>query len=365
MYSAILYLKNGEEELSKIKIFDKSLIEYTINELRRLAIDDIYVVGNINIDGLIKRDELKDIFNELKYIEGKTLLLSPFYPLIEKDDYEELLKNNNNAVFIKNEEVLKIFSIDNSLLNSYDKLSYDGIMIDDKKGKCFKEIKDLPYFFEEIKERNINKWLNKGVIILDPKNTMIGQDVYIDKGTYIYPNTYIGGKSFIGFDNIIKGCVLNDVVVGDKNYIEDSNIKNSVIYSNCNIGPKAIINESEIFDDVKVESFVRIENSKIEKKTNINHLSYIGDAQIGTNVLIGSGVNTINYDGRSKHQTIIKSHSTIGSNVNIIAPVTIGEYAMVSAGSTIDEDVKDGDLAIARLYQQNKKGYGYRHNRED
>ena len=194
---------------------------------------------------------------------------------------------------------------------------------------------------------------------------MIGDDVYIDRDTFIYPNTYIGGKSFIGFNNIIKdGSCLFNVVMGDNNNINKADIKDTFIFNNCNIA-EAIISDSEIQDEVNIGSFVKIDNTKIDKKTTINHLSYISDAIIGENVLIGSGVNTINYDGRSKHTTTIKSNTTIGSNVNIIAPITIGEYAMVSAGSTIDQDVKDGDLAVARIFQQNKKGYGYKYNKEN
>lgn len=368
MHSAILYIKDQKEtELLRIKIFDKCLISYTISELKRLDIENIYLVGDKNIDGLIQRDSLEDVFEELKNTEGKCLLLSPFYPLLEKEDYERLLiDDDNNTVYIDNENnILPLFAINNALLNSYDKLSYDGIVIDEGKKKRF-EIKEISYFYEIIKKRTINKWINKGVIILDPNTTMIGVDVRIGQGTYINPNTYIGGKSFIGYDNVVKeNSRLFNVAIGDGNTIDSSLIKDSIIYSNCKIGPNAVIENSELQEESVVGSYVKLINSKVGKKTNINHLSYIGDAQIGDSVLIGSGVNTINYDGRSKHQTIIKGHSTIGSNVSIIAPLTIGEYATVSAGSTIDMDVKDGDLAIARIFQQNKKGYGYKYNKED
>lgn len=367
MHSAVLYIKDQKElELSKIRLFDKPLINYTVDTIKKLNVDDIYLVGDINIDGLLKRNNLEEVFGELKYSEGKCLLLSPFYPLLEKEDYERLLNVDNNAVFVdENKEILPIFAISNALLSSYDKLSYDGIKINRDKQKRLDELKDIPYFYERIKERSNNKWMNKGVIIVDPKTTMIGVDAYIGKGTYINPNTTIGGKSFIGSNNIINQSNLENVVMGDNNNIDSAKISNSSIFSNCQIGSETIIDNCDIQDEVNIASFVRISNTKVDRKTTINHLSFISDAIIGENVLIGTGVNTINYDGRSKHNTVIKSNTTIGSNVNIIAPIIIGEYAMVSAGSTIDVDVKDGDLAIARIFQQNKKGYGYKYNKED
>lgn len=369
MHSAILYIKgNKEAELSKVKIFDKFLIEYTISELKRLDVDEIYLVGDINVDGVIKRDNLLETFRELRNSPGKCLLISPFYPLVDKEDYKRLLDVDNNAVFVdEKEDIIPIFSIDNTSLSSYDKLSYDGVKLDDEKNKCFSDLKDVVYFNDVIKNKVNNKWLDKGVIIIDPKNTIIGSDVFIDKDTYIYPYTTIGGKSFIGKNNVInQGTRLFNVMIGDNNTIDESNIKDSIIHNNCKIGPNAVIEEdSELADKVSVGSFVKLINTRVDEKTSINHLSYLADCNISSNVLIGSGVNTVNYDGRSRHNTIIKKNSTIGSNVNIIAPITIGEYSLVSAGSTVDEDVKDGDLAIARIFQQNKKGYGYKYNKED
>ena len=92
MHSAVLYIKDQKElELSKIRLFDKPLINYTVDTIKKLNVDDIYLVGDINIDGLLKRNHLEEVFGELKYSEGKCLLLIPFYPLLEKEDYERLL----------------------------------------------------------------------------------------------------------------------------------------------------------------------------------------------------------------------------------------------------------------------------------
>ena len=369
MNSAILYLKNDyEAELAGTRVFDKFLIDYTVNEIRRLDIDTIYLVGNLDIDNVIRRNSLEEVFNELKGTEGKCILLSPFYPLIEKEDYERLLALHNNAAFIdEGENIVPVFAINNSLLSSYDRLSYDGLYLEEEKLKRFSSPKDVASLQASLKERINSKWLEKGVVIIDPERTNIGSDVFIDKNTVIYPETVIEGRCSIGKNNIIgRACHLSDVVMGDDNRIENSNIKDSIIHNGCQIGPEAIIEEgSEIMDEATVGSFVKLFNTRLGSRSSVSHLSYIGDGQIGEDVKIGSGVCTVNYDGRSRHATIIKAHSTIGSNVAIVAPVVVGEYVMVAAGSTIDADVKDGDLAIARIYQQNKKGYGYKYNKED
>lgn len=369
MNSAILFITGEyENELAKTELFDKSLVDYCVSELKRLDIETIYLVGDIEADNVIKREGLKEVFDELRDTDGKCLLLSPFYPLIEKEDYERLLEREDNAVFVRNEEeIVPVFSIYNSLLSSYDRLSYKAVEIAEEKTGRFVSSKDIAYFQEIFRKKINDKWLDKGVIIIDPSRTTIGADVFIDKNTCIYPDTVIEGRCIIGKNNVIgRNCHLSDVVIGDGNKIEDSIIKDSVIHNDCKVGPRAIIEEgSELFDEVTVGTYTKLVNTRMAYRSSIDHLSYIGDGQIAEHVRIGTGVSTVNYDGRSRHSTIIRSHSTVGSNVTIIAPVNIGEYAMVAAGSVIDEDVKDGDMAIARIYQQNKKGYGYKYNKED
>ncbi|MBR3227008.1 MAG: hypothetical protein IKF68_00520 [Erysipelotrichaceae bacterium] len=369
MKSAIIYLTDlNEAELSKTMIFDRYLIDYSIAELKRLDIDTIYAIGDIDTDVTVRRESLNEVFEELKGTKGKTILLSPFYPLISKEDYERLLEKEENAVFVdKDENIVPVFAIANDKLSDYDKVSYEGVEIKEENAKRFNNVKDISVFRKIIRKRINERWLDKGVILPDPDNTTIGLNVFIDRNTYVHPNTVISGRCIIGKNNVIgEGSRLNDVVIGDNNRIECSRIDNSVIHNNCYIGPDAIIFEkSELFDDVSIGSYVRINDVSIGKRSSINHLSYIGDARIGQDVVIGSGVSTVNSDRRSKQSTIIRDHSTIGSNSSLIAPLTIGEYAMIGAGSTIDSDVRDGDLAIARIYQQNKKGYGYKYNKED
>ena len=165
--------------------------------------------------------------------------------------------------------------------------------------------------------------MRNGVTIEDSNSTYIYDDVEIGIDTVIHPNT------------VIK----NDVKIGE----------------NCEIGPNAYIREKcELANNVKIGSFVEIKKVKVGEGTKIPHLSYIGDTEIGSHGNIGCGTITCNYDGKNKNKTIIGDNAFIGSNVNLVAPVKIGDNVLIAAGSTITEDVPSGKMGIARERQTNK-----------
>jgi len=185
-------------------------------------------------------------------------------------------------------------------------------------------------------------WMEQGVTFIDPEHTYIGPDVQIGPGTTIYPNSVIEGQTTIGSFCTIESSYIRDSKIGD--YVQ--------------VGPFAHIrNQSLIHDRVRIGNFVEVKKAILGQDVKAAHLSYLGDALIGDRTNIGCGVITVNYDGVSKHQTIIKEDAFIGSNVNLIAPITIGKNALVAAGSTITDDVEDHALAIARSRQTIKEGY--------
>lgn len=168
--------------------------------------------------------------------------------------------------------------------------------------------------------------MRNGVTIEDMNTTYIYDDVKIGEDTVIRPNTTIKSGVVIGED--------------------------------CDIGPNAYIREGCVLaDKVKVGSFVEIKKADIGYGSKVPHLSYMGDCKIGEKCNIGCGTITCNYDGFNKSKTIIGDHSFIGSNTNLVAPVTLGNNVFVAAGSTITDDVEDDSLAIARQRQVNKKDW--------
>lgn len=211
-----------------------------------------------------------------------------------------------------------------------------------------------------LRDKIIERWMNRGVSFLGKDSTYIHPDVRIGEDTIIYPNVFIEGNSVIG-----KGCVIypNTRIVnskiGDCVVIKDSTlIESSVVKEKTTIGPFAHIRpESIIGRDVKIGNFVEIKKSIIGSGTKAAHLSYIGDAEIGEDVNIGAGTITCNYDGKRKHKTIIEDQVFIGSDTQLVAPVRICKGAYVGAGSTITNDVPPLSLAMSRAPQKNIEGW--------
>ncbi|WP_286884378.1 bifunctional UDP-N-acetylglucosamine diphosphorylase/glucosamine-1-phosphate N-acetyltransferase GlmU [Aneurinibacillus sp. UBA3580] len=210
-----------------------------------------------------------------------------------------------------------------------------------------------------MRERILTKHMKEGVTIIDPSNTYIEADVVIGRDSIIYPGTLIGAGTTIGEDCIIgPHTQLKNCRVGDRVEIKQSVLMDSRIDSDATVGPFAYIRpNSHIGEGAKVGDFVEIKNTSLGKGSKVSHLTYLGDAEVGADVNVGCGTVTVNYDGVNKHKTVIKDHSFIGCNANLVAPVTVGEGAYVAAGSTITDDVPDGALAIARERQTNKEDY--------
>lgn len=206
-----------------------------------------------------------------------------------------------------------------------------------------------------LRKRKIHQLMMSGVTFIDPETAYIDSQVKISPDVIIYPNVIIEGETEIGEDNVIgPDTRIIDSKIGANNTIERTKIIESNVGSNCSIGPYAFLRPgANIGNGVKIGDFVEIKNSVVGKGSKIPHLTYVGDAEVGENVNIGCGTITCNYDGKNKYKTTIKDRSFIGSNTNLVAPVTIGEDAYVGAGSTITMDVPAKNLAIARSRQKN------------
>lgn len=203
----------------------------------------------------------------------------------------------------------------------------------------------------------------RGVTLVSPETVFIGEDVIIGEDTVVYGNVRIEGNSVIGKDNIItEGSYLNNALIGSNNEIKASRITDSKLGDNITAGPWAHLrNGCEIADHCRIGNYVELKNTVFGEGTKCAHLTYMGDTAVGRDVNIGCGVVTVNYDGKHKFHTEIGDGSFIGSNVNIIAPVKIGANTVLAAGSTITDDVAEGDMAIARIRQEVKPGYGLKY----
>lgn len=197
-----------------------------------------------------------------------------------------------------------------------------------------------------------------GVLILDTAHTYIEPSVKIGVGTTVFANCFLHGETIIGEAVTLEpGCIIKDskidngVKVKAYSYFEEAHVS-----SKSQVGPYARLRPgADLGEGCKVGNFVEIKKANLEKDVSVSHLSYIGDAEIGENVNIGCGFITCNYDGGAKHKTKIGKNSFIGSDTQMIAPVTIGESAFVASGSTINQDVPDKGFAVARGRQVTKE----------
>jgi len=197
--------------------------------------------------------------------------------------------------------------------------------------------------------------LAKGVTLMDPARFDLrgelncGQDVLIDVNVILEGKVSIGNNCSIGANVLLKNVQLADNVVIHANSVLES----AIIDDDCVIGPFARIRPgTRLAKGAKIGNFVEVKQAHIGPGSKVNHLSYIGDAALGSEVNIGAGTITCNYDGVNKHQTEIGDHAFIGSNTQLVAPVKVGAHATIGAGSTITRDAPAGQLSLSRAKQQ-------------
>ena len=196
---------------------------------------------------------------------------------------------------------------------------------------------------QKVQNKLRSKFLKVGVKMMGPETIFFSNDTKIGKNVIIEPYVVIGKKVKIG----------NNVTIKSFSHLESCKIENKV-----EIGPYARIRpNTTLKEGSKIGNFVEVKKSTVGKKSKVNHLSYIGDSDIGKSVNIGAGTITCNYDGVKKSKTKIKDNVFIGSNSSLIAPVTINKKSIVGAGSVITKNVKEKTLALTRSKQTEVKNY--------
>lgn len=209
-------------------------------------------------------------------------------------------------------------------------------------------------------QRRINRaHMAAGITMLDPDQVWIGPDVQIGRDTQILPGTMLWGATRVGEDCVLGPQTrLTDTVVGDGCVVDETVAVRATMGNGVNCGPRAYLRQGTVLKDgAKAGTHVEIKNSTIGEGSKVPHLSYIGDCTMGSDVNVGAGTITCNYDGKYKHPTTIGSGSFIGSDTMLVAPVNVGERCTVGAGSTITQDVPDGALAVERSQQRTVNGW--------
>ena len=292
-------------------------------------------------DADLEQKKIKEIFTGILVAKGEILI-----KLIPK------INNNNSAKEFYLTDLIGIANSNGFKINTLSSSNEETAGANSRL-----EQEELEKTLRKMKTKDL---LNNGVTLIDKSRVDVrgevktGADCTIDVNVILEGNIELGNNVEIGSNSIL--C---DTKVGDNTKILPfSHVVASQIGANCSIGPYARLREgSVIMDGARVGNFVETKKTRLGKDSKANHLTYLGDADIGDEVNIGAGTITCNYDGKNKNKTNIGNNSFIGTNSSLVAPVNIGKNAYVGAGSTITKDIPDDALGVGRGKQKNKENW--------
>ncbi len=291
-------------------------------------------------------------------------------------DQEHHIKEVNTGILAAKGDKLKawIAQLDNSnaqqefyLTDIIEMAVKDGIEIKTSQPEHPDEVmgvnnrKQLSYLERVYQNAQADKLMEAGVTLFDPSRVdcrgsfdALGQDISVDINVIFEGRNSIGNNVNIGANTIIN----NSIIADDVEILANCVIDNAVVGAGSRIGPFARLRpQAELAEQVHVGNFVEIKKSTVAQGSKINHLSYIGDATIGSKVNIGAGTITCNYDGVNKFRTVIEDGAFIGSDTQLIAPVTVGKNATIGAGSTVTKDAPESQLTLSRSKQISIKNW--------
>jgi bifunctional UDP-N-acetylglucosamine pyrophosphorylase/glucosamine-1-phosphate N-acetyltransferase len=300
---------------------------------------------------IIKIVEEKDATEEEKEIDE----INTGVYLFDLGVLREVIKNlkNNNA-----QKELYLTDVI-TLINSSGRKSYAILSNDYSETLGINGRTQLAECAAIMRDRINAQHMSNGVTILDPTTTWIDHDVKIESDVVIYPGSFITGSSHIKSEVVIgPRTTLDSCVVEEGAKVIESNCTQSLIGKDAKVGPFTYLRKGSVLkDESKAGAFVEIKNSTIGSKSKVAHLSYVGDAEIGSESNIGAATIFVNYDGESKHKSKVGDHVRIGSDTMLVAPVSVGDGAYTAAGSVINEDVPAGAMGIGRARQVNILGW--------
>jgi len=227
----------------------------------------------------------------------------------------------------------------------------EGIQIENRQ--------DLRYCTALMQSSINNAHMANGVTFIDPLCAYIDADVKIGMDTIIYPDVYLSGNTEIGEDCVIyNGCRFENTSIGDGCVMQAVVAIDARVDDGAKIGPFVRLRpNTHIGAGCKIGNFVEVKNSTIGEKTSVAHLTYVGDADVGSKVNMGCGTVFVNYDGFTKHRSTVGDNVFLGCQTALVSPVHIGNDVYTAAGTVITEDVPEGSLAIGRCRQENKEGW--------
>ena len=211
----------------------------------------------------------------------------------------------------------------------------------------------------ELNRRTVEAWMRAGVTVVDPATTWVDAQVQLEPDVTLLPGTQLHGACRVAAGATVgPDSTLTDVVVGPGASVVRTHGSGAVIGARASVGPFSYLRPGTVLGDAgKIGAFVETKNVRIGEGSKVPHLSYVGDATIGTGTNVGAATVFVNYDGQSKHHTTVGDHVRIGSDTMLVAPISVGDGAYTAAGSVITQDVPAGAMAVARGKQRNVEGW--------
>jgi len=349
----ILY---GDVPLTKAETLETLVKNVSANNISLLTVklDDPAGYGRIVRNGgsVMSIVEHKDATDEHKLINEVNTGILAVKAAYLNDCLNKIDNNNVQGEYYLTDIIELAVNDGNEVITTQVEYSYEAEGINDRK-----QLARL----ERIFQRGIaEKLLIDGTGLADPDRLDVRGELKVGSDSFIDVNCVFEGKVKLGTGvNVGPGCVIkNSTIASDCIIKAYSVIENATIDKQTEVGPFARIRPgTHLRENSRVGNFVEMKNTELGKNSKAGHLSYLGDSEIGKNVNIGAGTITCNYDGANKYKTVIKEGAFIGSDTQLVAPVTVGKNATIAAGSTITKDTADDSLTLSRTAQKSIKGW--------
>ncbi|MFV9616549.1 MAG: bifunctional UDP-N-acetylglucosamine diphosphorylase/glucosamine-1-phosphate N-acetyltransferase GlmU [Gammaproteobacteria bacterium] len=349
----ILY---GDVPLTKAETLETLVKNVSANNISLLTVklDDPAGYGRIvrqhgKVTCIVEHKDASDEIKTIKEVNTGILAVKAAYL---NDCLNKIDNNNIQGEYYLTDIIALAVKDGNEVITTQVEQCYEVEGINDRK-----QLARL----ERIFQRGIaEKLLMDGISLADPERLDVRGELTVGNDSFIDVNCVFEGKVNLGTGvNIGPGCVIKNSTIASDCIIKPySVIENAIIEQNTEVGPFARIRPgAHLKENSRVGNFVEIKNTVLGENSKASHLSYLGDSEIGRNVNIGAGTITCNYDGANKYKTIIKDGAFIGSDTQLVAPVTVGENATIGAGSTITKDTEDNHLTLSRSPQKQIKDW--------
>ncbi|MCK4674514.1 MAG: bifunctional UDP-N-acetylglucosamine diphosphorylase/glucosamine-1-phosphate N-acetyltransferase GlmU [Gammaproteobacteria bacterium] len=349
----ILY---GDVPLIKAETLDELVKNVSANNVALLTVnlDDSTGYGRIVRENgkVISIVEHKDASDEIKTIKEVNTGILAVNAAYLNECLNKIDNNNVQGEYYLTDIIALAVNDGNEVITTQAEQCYEVEGVNDRK-----QLAKLERIFQlGIAE----KLLADGISLADPQRIDVRGEINVGNDSFIDINCVFEGKVNVGTNvNIGAGCVIKNTSIASDCIIKPySVIENAIIDKKTEVGPFARIRPgTHLLENSRVGNFVEIKNTSLGENSKAGHLSYLGDSEIGKNVNIGAGTITCNYDGANKFKTIIKDGAFIGSDTQLVAPVTVGENATIGAGSTVTRDTEDNALILSRCPQKQIKGW--------